>query len=683
MTIRRFAHALFSALLVLTLAAAAVTTLAVINSRRLVESQRMRWESHRLADELRKSSDDLTRFARAYVVTEDPTFERYYHDVLEIREGMKARPAHYERLYWDLSAEQQRSAVATASAAVPLQRLMEQAGFSADELRAMADAKGLSDLLVHREEEAFRLLKTDRAAAIDMLYDEVYRDEKARIMAPIDRVFDMLETRNEAVLDDFNRRTASYYVAIQALTAGFFGLLVVGYPATRRRVLDPIAAMQLQTRTFAADIERLAATTKRIALGNLQQTFTVQAPPIHSDSPDEVGDLSRLHDAMRVQLQEAGDAIASITVELSAAEQRLRGAHRDLLAIVDIAPTGLVIWNPDRTIRIQNKEAGHLLGIPPVEPAARRDYFMAFTICDRAGRPIPVGETAPFRALAGTATTPDELDLERRDGFKASLLVGAAPLRDEQGRVTGSVASFQDITKLRELDHLKDEFVAIVSHELRTPLTAIRGSIQLVLADEAVTDAEHRELLEAGLKSSDRLMRLINDILDVSKIEAGKFELSIARVDVAALVRRAIDGVQAVADLAGVEIESRVEPGTGEVDGDLDRLTQALINLLSNAIKFAPKGTTVTLSARATADGVAIGVEDRGPGIAPDDLPRLFKKFEQLGKPGGRRPGGTGLGLAITEAIVELHGGAITVDSAVGRGTTMTCRLPRRRAAEG
>jgi signal transduction histidine kinase len=240
----------------------------------------------------------------------------------------------------------------------------------------------------------------------------------------------------------------------------------------------------------------------------------------------------------------------------------------------------------------------------------------------------------------------------------------------------------EEHAELRELDRLKDEFVAVVSHELRTPLTAIRGALQLVVAsDQAVPDPEYRQLVAVALRSAERLVRIVNDILDISKIEAGRMELHRTPLDLASLTTHAVNDVRPVADEAGVAIEIQGASGRAPVSGDADRLTQALVNLLSNAVKAAPRGSAVTVRVRDTGAAVAISVADRGHGIAEADLSRLFRKFQQLEDPATRRTGGTGLGLAITKAIVEQHGGTIGVRSAPGEGTTFTITIPRPLAA--
>jgi PAS domain S-box-containing protein len=341
-------------------------------------------------------------------------------------------------------------------------------------------------------------------------------------------------------------------------------------------------------------------------------------------------------------------------------------------------PAALVIMDPDGSVRLQNRAAEQLLGKTPVTEGERKAYWHSFTLRDGSGKPVRIRDAAPVRALAGHEILGEELEVDSPNGRTATILVSAAPLRDEAGNVTGVAAGFQDITRLRELDRIKNEFVSVVSHELRTPLTAIRGSLQLLLVDErSVPDPGDRELMEVALRSCERLVRIVNDILDVSKIEAGKFRLRKKATAVADLVQHSTSVVQRLATEADVHFTTDIPAAVPPVLADPDRLTQALVNLLSNAIKFAPPHSAVAIAAREDGTMVEIAVSDRGAGIAPADVSRLFQKFEQLDRSETRRAGGTGLGLTITKGIIEEHGGTISVASTPGSGTTFRLRVPR------
>ncbi len=228
----------------------------------------------------------------------------------------------------------------------------------------------------------------------------------------------------------------------------------------------------------------------------------------------------------------------------------------------------------------------------------------------------------------------------------------------------------------------KSRFLAGMSHELRTPLTAILGFAELLERDlEASLDARHKEFMGLLTSSARHLLDLVNEVLDLSRIEAGHLTLSPARTSVRELVHAAVSGVKSLTALRGVHLEIGLEENLPALFVDPMRIKQVLYNLLSNAIKFTPAGGGVTLEVRQEGDQMAIAVSDTGIGIRTEDLPRLFQEFERLApQPGGPAsttfPEGTGLGLALSRRLIEKHGGTIAVESAPGRGSTFTVRLP-------
>jgi len=276
------------------------------------------------------------------------------------------------------------------------------------------------------------------------------------------------------------------------------------------------------------------------------------------------------------------------------------------------------------------------------------------------------------------ANRPDaySVTLKRHDGTTFDADVTGRPIWHANGEARISV--IRDVTELRRVERLKNEFVSTVSHELRTPLTAIHGSVRLLeggaagpLGQKAVA------LLAIARSNSERLIRLVNDLLDIDKMAAGQLQLQRTVVRLTDLVRGACDGIRSVAELAGISVEHDGEDA-GTLSADRDRLVQVVTNLLSNAVKFAPPGSAVVVRTPAVGTGwVRITVSNTGPGIASEDLPRLFERFHQLDASDSRSRGGTGLGLAISKSIVEQHGGRIGVRSEPGVRTTFWVELPR------
>ncbi len=230
--------------------------------------------------------------------------------------------------------------------------------------------------------------------------------------------------------------------------------------------------------------------------------------------------------------------------------------------------------------------------------------------------------------------------------------------------------------RLRELDRLKDEFLSLVSHELRTPLTSIRGYLDLVLDEEAgELTSEQRRFLDAVERNSGRLLRLVGDLLFVAQADAGRLSLEQAKVDVAGLAAECVEGAQPAATEKAITLSLSASPVPALV-GDRGRLAQVLDNLVSNALKFTREGGAVTVRTSSEGEHVAVEVSDTGIGIALEDQPKLFERFFRSTAAAEEAIPGTGLGLAIVKAIVEAHGGRITVDSKEGRGTTFRVELP-------
>ena len=266
-------------------------------------------------------------------------------------------------------------------------------------------------------------------------------------------------------------------------------------------------------------------------------------------------------------------------------------------------------------------------------------------------------------------------------------LTRAVPVRDTEGKILKWFSSSTDIndqklaletlqaanTRLKDLAALRDEFVAKVSHELRTPLTAIKEGVSLIL-DQALgpINGEQRDFLVTVDRDTDRLSDLIGNMLDLSKLEAGRLRLSRRRVAVHRLIESAIDGYKAVAE--GRTITAQL-PVVTDIFVDPRRILQVITNLFSNAVKFTKEGGHITFDVHEQDESVAVSIQDDGVGIAQDDLTKVFKKFSQVGE-GEQRLRGTGLGLALCKELVELHRGTLSVSSVPGRGSRFTVSLP-------
>jgi signal transduction histidine kinase/DNA-binding response OmpR family regulator len=238
-------------------------------------------------------------------------------------------------------------------------------------------------------------------------------------------------------------------------------------------------------------------------------------------------------------------------------------------------------------------------------------------------------------------------------------------------------------TRMRDLERMKREFVAVVSHELRTPLTAIKGTLEL-LADQRYFPVESRqgELFAICEANTERLEALVNDILDLSKLESSRLSSHLVETSLAALVRGAVLNLGNLAGRKGLRIVTEMAEDLPVVRADEKRIVQVLFNLLSNAVKFSSAGSEIVVALRSDAGGVRVEIRDSGIGIAPEDLPKLFNQFRQLDASSTRAAGGTGLGLVISKGIVEEHGGWIRADSAPGQGSVFSFWLPEAAAPD-
>jgi signal transduction histidine kinase len=225
----------------------------------------------------------------------------------------------------------------------------------------------------------------------------------------------------------------------------------------------------------------------------------------------------------------------------------------------------------------------------------------------------------------------------------------------------------------------KSEFLANMSHELRTPLNAILGFSE-VLAERMFGEVNEKqaEYLQDILSSGRHLLSLINDILDLSKVEAGRLDLELGRFHLPTTLDNALTLVRERATRHGITLTQTVDPGLGDIVADERKVKQVLLNLLSNAVKFTPEGGRVGLTATAAEGGITIAVSDTGIGIAPEDQAAIFEEFRQVGRDDARKQEGTGLGLTLAKKFVELHGGRIWVQSQVGQGSTFSFTLPAR-----
>ena len=367
--------------------------------------------------------------------------------------------------------------------------------------------------------------------------------------------------------------------------------------------------------------------------------------------------------------------IARDITEMKLGQLGLAKAERELRILIDSTPALICYIDRDYCFRMVNKAYAEQYGKSAAEMVGRnfRDLFV----------PAELTQVEHYfqQALQGTLVRYERTSIDA-GGVARDLVVRYVPNLDGDGSVIGVFVLLTDVSELKKLDRMKSEFVSTVSHELRTPLTSIRGSLGLLAAGIAGSlPNEARDLLGIAQKNCERLINLINDILDIEKIESGDMAVELARADLMQLVEDAVKHNVGYAAEREVRLAIVERVAEAPVEVDALRIAQVMANLLSNAAKYTPAHGTVEVMVRRELAGFRVLVKDYGPGISPTFRARLFPRFSQNDASDTRRVGGTGLGLAISKSIIERCGGSIGFESTPGHGATFFFDLPAADAA--
>ncbi|SDW56692.1 two-component system, OmpR family, sensor histidine kinase ResE [Marininema mesophilum] len=371
--------------------------------------------------------------------------------------------------------------------------------------------------------------------------------------------------------------------------------------------------------------------------------------PVRSHERDEIGDLSVAFNRMAAQLEESIHALSQ--------------EKEQLASILRSMADGVITMNAQGQVIVTNPPANRLLEDWDSDSDEGEES-------SKRGLPFQLDEIflqviAEEKELFGDVA---------KDGRTWAVVM--APLY-ARGDVSGAVAVLRDVTEERRLDKLRTDFVANVSHELRTPLAMLQGYSEALLDGFAQTPEEQREIATVINDESLRMGRLVRELLDLARMEAGHIRLETASVDVTELGRRILRKFQAIAREQEVTLIDKIPSIFAEVIWDEDKVEQVLTNLVDNAIRHTPKGGKVTLTINRIGDKAQLTVKDTGSGIPEEDLPFVFERFYKADKARTRgQSGGTGLGLSIVKHIVEAHGGTVTAKSKLGEGTRFVVQLP-------
>ena len=439
-----------------------------------------------------------------------------------------------------------------------------------------------------------------------------------------------------------------------------------------------LTAVYLIARRISQPILAIADAANQVSSGNLNAQAAVL-------TEDEIGVLAIAFNQMTSQLKMSGEQLADYSRTL---EQKVEQRTSEIKAIIDNMVDGLVVVDGENRITQFNPAIAGMVGVSSKAVSAAKNYTDVFK------------EQAIANLVANTRANPKQVFSEefslpdRRTGKAVATSIyrdidtseNAEPITS----YLGTVILIRDITAEKEVDRMKTDFISTVSHELRTPLTSVLGFakliqkkleesiLPLIQTDDKKVNRSIRQVTEniaIIVSEGTRLTKLINEVLDVAKIEAGKMQWNMDRLEITEVIDRAFAATSALFEQKGLEPIKAIASDLPKIEGDKDRLIQVVINLISNAVKFTDKGC-ITCQVKQQDQSIVVSVTDQGVGISESDQPKVFEKFKQVGDTLTDKPQGTGLGLPISREIVEYHGGKIWVESELGKGSTFSFSLP-------
>jgi signal transduction histidine kinase/DNA-binding response OmpR family regulator len=440
-----------------------------------------------------------------------------------------------------------------------------------------------------------------------------------------------------------------------------------------------LVAVYLLSRRITQPILAIADAAMLVSKGDLSN----QAPVL---TQDEIGALAKAFNQMTGQLRQSGEQLADYSRTL---EQKVNQRTGELKAIIDNMVDGLVVVDIDGQITQFNPALCNMMGLTKAEITGKSCQDI---LSNEATVIVENTKNNPKRVFTTEIPLPDK----RLGKAVATSIFREDPPSPNHPDLEpvivylGSIIIIRDITAEKEVDRMKTDFISTVSHELRTPLTSVLGFAKLIQkklddtifpliqTDDKKTQRAVRQVgenIEIIVSEGMRLTKLINEVLDIAKMEAGKIDWKMEPMVISEVIDRAMAATSALFDQKGLEPVKDIQINLPIMTGDKDRLIQVVINLISNAVKFQDQGSIVC-KVKQTDNYITVSVIDQGMGISEEDRPKVFEKFKQVGDTLTDKPKGTGLGLPISKEIVEHHGGTIWVESELGKGSTFSFMLP-------